>query len=702
MKDPRPYPNLNSLDPEQRRQVVSRLARTQDEETLAVLVCCLGDEDWRVRKEAIAAAVEMGPGAELLSTLVSTFTTSDNVGLRNAVAEALGRFGRAVVGRLEAELCVLDADGRKLAAEALGRTSHYSAVVPLSRLLNDSDINVRVAAIEALGLVGGARLEVVQPLLCSGVERGSVLEKLAALESINALGLALPWDQLATSAEDPVMERAALTAAARTVAGEVAAPLVAAFVRQSELGEVWPVLALAEYVSSSNETLESARAELSGVPLVARNFLYQLTEVEEFEVRSCALKVVGALGDEEASRRLLDVAEREEATGAADHLLGALANLSPRLVEERLFSGSVSQRTLLLRTLARQPNLLRPSLVMDAVAVALAGDDEHLLGAALEVLEATSDERCFRLLVGKMGTFPSPLRRTAEVVLQEMALRHVELARAIASQNQHSSGDALAAAVLLGALCAGGYGSRAGDREYLARCLTHDSCAVRCVALDALAAIGDPASAEAIAFCLADEELEVRLAAVNALGGLHDEHGTASTVERLIDLAQRTCDRELLVAAIQALGESTDARVLPVLRPIARSGEPAAAVAAVEAIGRVEDPRRFECLIEGLSHRDVEVVKATMGVLINETDVRVEAHLGACLDHDTWDVRRLAADLLGSRGGEVACGLLRAKRATEQEPLVNEAIDRSLSHLEGTGHTRRSSPVAAQGSWRPQ
>jgi hypothetical protein len=91
-----------------------------------------------------------------------------------------------------------------------------------------------------------------------------------------------------------------------------------------------------------------------------------------------------------------------------------------------------------------------------------------------------------------------------------------------------------------------------------------------------------------------------------------------------------------------------------------------------------------------------------MGVLASECDARVEAHLGACLDHDAWDVRRLAVDLLGSRGGEVALGLLRAKCATEREPLVNEAMERVLGLLEGTGSVRRSAATANQGSWRPR
>jgi HEAT repeat protein len=696
------HPGLDSSDPEQRRQAMARLARTQDADRIDALLLGLGDDDWRVRKEAVSVTLEIGPGADLLDALVATFSRSDNVGLRNAVTEALGGFGRASVERLTLEMAVLDADGRKLVAEALGRTGHFTAIAPLSRLLADGDPNVRVAALESIGCVGATRVELVQQLLEQALASASQLEQLAALEAINALGIVLSWEQLRDAIQDPVLERAALMAAARSADKSAAEPLVAALGRQAALGENWPVIALSEYVTCSFEALESARSQLAAIAPEVRAFLYQLADSDDVESRRSALVVVGALGDDDASRWLLDVAEREELSGGADHLLGALASLSPSIIEERLIAGSVSQRTILLRTLSRNPNLLRRSLIMDAIAVALSSDDEDLLRVALEVLESTSDEYCFRLLIGKLNALPSGLRRTAVVVLQEMALRHVELARTIATKESREGGDTFAAAVLIGALAAGGYGTTPLDLEFLGQCLLNDYASVRCAAIDALASIGDPSSQDALAFSLADEELEVRLAAVRALGCLRDERGLASVVDRLIALLQRTDDRELLVATIQALGDAADPRALSVLRPIAKSGEPAAAVAAVEAIGQIQDPRRIEALIEGLSHHDVEVVKATMGVLASECDVRVEAHLGACLDHEAWDVRRLAVDLLGSRGGDVALSLLRAKCATEREPLVNEAIERVMGYLDGTGSVRRSQTTTNQGSWRPR
>jgi HEAT repeat protein len=159
---------------------------------------------------------------------------------------------------------------------------------------------------------------------------------------------------------------------------------------------------------------------------------------------------------------------------------------------------------------------------------------------------------------------------------------------------------------------------------------------------------------------------------------------------------------DLVVTAIRALGESDNPRALAVLRPVARSGAPIVAVAAVEAIARVHDARRIDALIDSLAHFDVEVVKSSLQMLANESDLRASAHLGACLDHEAWDVRRLAADLLGKIGGEVAHGLLRTKLSIETEPLVREALLRALGDVDMVSYVRRNTPGIDPGSWRPR
>jgi HEAT repeat protein len=185
---------------------------------------------------------------------------------------------------------------------------------------------------------------------------------------------------------------------------------------------------------------------------------------------------------------------------------------------------------------------------------------------------------------------------------------------------------------------------------------------------------------------------------VRALGRASD----VNTIERLIEIVRTSDDTDLVVSAVQALGNTDNARAMQVLRPVARNGVPVVAVAAVEAIARLSDLRRIDALIDSLSHADAEVVKAALQMLARESDLRANAHLGACLDHEAWDVRRLAADLLGRIADETVTALLRTKLALEPEPLVRDAILRALGDADTSNYVCRNTPCVDVGSWRPK
>ena len=138
---------LAASDPEERRRAVGRIAELPPSSRVPPLLAALGDDDWRVRKEAIGLTAELGPEPDLLSALADVFEPGDNVGLRNAAVEALGAFGTFAVETLASRVPKLDADGKKLAIEALGRSAEAAALDVLAPLVTDADPNVRVAAL---------------------------------------------------------------------------------------------------------------------------------------------------------------------------------------------------------------------------------------------------------------------------------------------------------------------------------------------------------------------------------------------------------------------------------------------------------------------------------------------------------------------------------------------------------------------------
>jgi HEAT repeat protein len=169
-------------------------------------------------------------------------------------------------------------------------------------------------------------------------------------------------------------------------------------------------------------------------------------------------------------------------------------------------------------------------------------------------------------------------------------------------------------------------------------------------------------------------------------------------VSHLLGSVNTFSDEALGTAAIVALGEAADPDALDVLRRVAREGTPMRAVAAVEALGNIDAPERIDALTHALSHLESEVVKAALrAVAREERDPRSVAHVGACLDHEAWDVRRLAAELLGHKGDTAAKHWLRQRLISEREPLVREEIQRSLADAD-TVVVRRTVPPLGGGA----
>jgi HEAT repeat protein len=317
--------------------------------------------------------------------------------------------------------------------------------------------------------------------------------------------------------------------------------------------------------------------------------------------------------------------------------------------------------------------------------------------AGLGAITLWGDETCFSTVSAWLGN--EETQSAAETALAALAQRFPEAARALARGARADGAEAHAAAMIQTVLPAPIRDTVADDVAYLSLLLSNSAKAVRRAALAGLGNAGSELGTHAAAFALTDEEPDVRYAAVLALSRLRSADGVLSGLGKLLELVEKSDDQELVAAALGALAEAGDARVLTVLRPLVRNASPMVAVAAIEALARVPDARRVEALIEGLSHAESEVVKASMLALGDSMDPRVLAHFGACLDHDAWDVRRLSADMLGRVGGDSASALLRARYATEDNPLVQEAISRALE----TGHTPRHTPPPHRaGSLRPR
>jgi HEAT repeat protein len=682
-------------DPEERRRATATLRDVPPEDGIGLVIRALGDDDWRVRKEAIAVAIAHAPAPVVLKALVNSLGPGDNVGLRNAAVEAIAAFGADAVDALAASLAELDADGRKLAAEALSKTGIAQALLVLKGLLRDTDPNVRVAAVEAVAELGRSDPKGASGMLEDCLRSNDAFLRLAALDGLRALGIVMTWDTLSRLRSDPVLEPAVLAAAGHTADERAARALVEALAH-ARGGTLSVILkAIVELARSGQDRALALRTAAQSFDAGVKARLFALaSRPEDSEDRLTALLACGALGVQGTAELAIRALDDELLEGAAEEALDWLGPPSVPALVACARAAESSTRAICLEIAARLADAESAARVREEIHASLVDKAPEVVRAALGAEAIVGDESALagvaRVLLREGA---GPLKRAAESSLAVLAARFPEKARELAANA--GAAEAHVVAVVVRVVGAPVRGSLAADVEFLSSALSSAAPQVRRASLQALAEVGGELAVEPIAFAVTDEEPDVRLSAVRALGRVRGADGAPLGISHLIGLVERTVEPELVAQALLSLGETGDPRALPILKPFMRSGDPTAAVAAVEALGAFPEGRRVEALIEGLSHAASEVVKAALLSLGESSDPRVLLHLGACLDHEAWDVRRLVADQL-ARYGAPAAGPLRARLAVEDDPLVREAIGRALERVLGV---RKSTPPTRGSYW---
>jgi HEAT repeat protein len=138
---------FTSHDPELRRQAVMEFAMAG---SVRPLLQAISDSDWRVRKTAVDALVDIG-GEEVFEGLFNALFSEDNAGARNSAAEAFVKTGPQAAASLCKRLSEPDADVRKFIVDIIGEIADKSSISDLIGMLDDEDENVRASVIEHLG-----------------------------------------------------------------------------------------------------------------------------------------------------------------------------------------------------------------------------------------------------------------------------------------------------------------------------------------------------------------------------------------------------------------------------------------------------------------------------------------------------------------------------------------------------------------------
>lgn len=717
---------LEAADAEERRQATSLIAELVIHDALPLLVRALGDDDWRVRKEATIAARAFVPAPALVQRMIEVFEPGENVGLRNAAVEVLGICGSASTGPLALALTRLDADGRKLVVQALGATRDPHALVVLARALDDEDENVRQGAVEAIARLAPLAPSDAHKLLLRSLDGDDAFCQLAALEGLNALGAQAPWEKLESLIEHPTLRTAALTAAA--LSQDVRAPAALVRILHTLRGNAF-LLAMTALVRMAEGSLlpeVSDAMETDGAPLAER--LMQIADVGSNVPqvhRGHALllaSIVGAPGVVDAAAHALE-----------DELLGEIADLALRMLGSNVLPDLIARiapapglaafssdvRAALIEASVSLAHAPCPPECINALLAALRTaaleNERRITTSALCALSRLGDEQDLVLSSTFVGSTSRPIAYAAEAALAVLTRRHPDAARRFATTltdraAQGSSDDACTAVIIMGSLAAmpdaAGQTFSEADMALLTRCATGQEPRTRRTAIEALAVIGGESALPVFGLALADDAREVRIAAARALGVLghaaayrawEDAEASTNSLRAVVDLVTHAADSELLATTIRTLGEDIDPIIdddtslcaaqvlLPVLAPLAQEGGAMVAMAAVESIGRLpaNAEGRQAALTGALRHLDDAVVKAALLKL--QTIDAASEEIMQCLDHPSFEVRTLAAEIMaGSDDGDLR-DRLAERTSVELDLNMRDKLEGALSSIRWRG-----------------
>ncbi len=474
---------LAAEDPEDRRRAVIELPGNARPELLELLVDTLGDDDWRVRKEAAARVARWGDIEAATLALIAVVRDTTEVGRRNAALESLARIGRPAVAPLLGEVST-GGDHRKFLVDALGAIGEGDATPVLTRLLADDDPNLRVAAAEALRQVGGVGAKTALRRLLADDD---LTLRLAALEGLAVLQVEVTVAEIRPSLEEPVLRKAAIRLLGWS-RDPVAVPHLVDALRDSRRAlHTASTVALATLLRhADDDEAGEIRRMLGGLGPDARAHVVAVFASSDPEARRAAAVVLGGAGAREFVAAL---AEGLADPSVADACLAALATMGAVAVDAVLAAADRIEPDLRADLYDAVASLGQGGDAVDrALGEAVVGDDERSAAAALRALGA----------VGGAGA-----EARAATALGDDSLPEVAAAAATALGRLGVRGLAPQATSLLTGV---GLSSPLGE--------------VRAAASLALSELGGDDVADVLAPHLEDPEPYARLAAIRALGTL--------------------------------------------------------------------------------------------------------------------------------------------------------------------------------------
>lgn len=537
---------LRSPDEETRRSALKSLKLIPLADSFDVVSIAMGDESWRVRKEAVDAFLCSTPDKISIEKLLDLLRNEDNAGLRNSAAEAVIRLGSLAAQPLVEKITDEDADVRKFVIDVMGAIGDPLFLQPILDSLYDPDVNVASAAAEQLGSLGDSRA--AADLVRAIVAHESILFRFSALEALGKLAKPGPVPEEIVKLAGQDILRKAVYDCLGNIADETSVPLLLnGFSCLPKSARSAAVKALYRIFLRSDPAVRHTIVD-SLIPLKGSNVVQGLLEL--FDVRRSLLT--------EAliwySRIIADV------------------RFVPLLLESFVSDSFAEAALMSLKTFGQVG-------MAEAVSRYSAADENARSALCLLIGECGYTDYS-ALLVSSLKDNSPRVRKSAAIAVGKLGL--VSAAPDVLALLDDSAADVCSAAV------ASLQSFASIDRSAIvdmARRLSDSELAHhrRCAAL-LLANLGE---SERLLLLVNDEDSQVRSAALASLGSIH-----AARSFQVLVMALSDAEPDVRIAAADALGRMMDTAALEYLEKTLEDQDVWVQCSAMKAINLIS-PERF-------------------------------------------------------------------------------------------------------------
>ena len=648
----------------------------------------LGDQDWRVRRKAVAALAQQGDA--IVESLVQTLRQQHaDLGVLSSALDLLAISDIDVIDPLIRFLADGDANLRTQAALILGERRDRRAIAPLIARLGDPDANVRFHVIEALG-----RLHATEAceLLVAIAEQRDFFLSFPALQALSRVGTPAVAPRLVPLLVDDLLRAPVIEALGELGDEDVTVPLVKLLDAAAAPTEV-----ITDALAGLYDRYESRYGAGDHIAAIVRRNI-SATGTQQI------LDAVQRVGSDRLAglARVLGWLEGEAVQRALTRLLGH-GSVRSQVVEALVRNGS-GVVALLTEQLHAEDLETRQAA---AVALGRIGDrrataalvaalsDRELAVAAAGALARIGDADAFEALISLLGDADPAIRQSVIAALNSIG--HPDMPRRIVRLLDDPDGT-----VRESALKIAGYFGYPACLDRVLSCCRDANEAARRTAVEQLPFFDDPRASDLLLRALEDDTASVRAAAARALGGIEHPGRTRALLRALED-----SDSWVRYVTLKSLAAIAARSALPaVVARLHQDPAPHVRLAAIEVVGRLTPPEALEILEPLARTPNEDIARAAIAALghVDQADALtvLEQEVRA---PSAW--RRLAAiDALALRGEARVAQILQWTAAADSDSDVLNAAVHALARVgvredgQGTEATRALISLTAEPSRR--